>query len=195
MSNSGTKSTKNAFEKHLSEIIQRELIDLYGGSEYKSIMQTMIKISGRKEEKIITNYELFAELSEGVFGRLAESKNLGFVRLEMDKIGKSNIQQRVPSKKRSMRILIADDEPDILSLYKTFLEAKGKEIIVTTDGRKCVETYKINNNSNQLEKYFDIVLLDQKMPFMTGLQAAIESLKINSRQKIIFVSGHLEKYY
>jgi len=100
MSNSGTKSTKNAFEKHLSEIIQGELIDLYGGSGYKSIMQTMIKISGRKEEKIITNYELFAELSEEVFGRLAESKNLGSVRLEMDKIGKSNIQQRIPSKKK-----------------------------------------------------------------------------------------------
>jgi len=92
-----------------------------------------------------------------------------------------------------MKILIADDEPDILSLYKTFLEAKGKEITVTTDGRKCVKTYKINNNSNQLENYFDIVIRDQKMPFMTGLQAAIEILKINPRQKIIFASGHVEK--
>jgi len=193
MNNSGTKSTKNAFEKHLSEIIQGELIDLYGDNGYKSIMQTMIKISGRKEEEIITNYELFAELSEGVFVRLAESKILGPVRLEIDKIEESNIQQKVPSKKRTMKILIADDEPYILSLYKTFLEAKGKEITVTTDGRKCIETYKINNNSNQLENYFDIVILDQKMPFMTGLQAAIEILKINPRQKIIFASGHLEK--
>jgi len=93
--------------------------------------------------EIITNYELFAELSEGVFARLAESKNLGPIRLEMGKIGKSNIQQRVPSKKRSMRILIADDEPDILSLYKTFLEAKDKEITVTTEGRKCVRHTKL----------------------------------------------------
>jgi len=31
------------------------------------------------------------------------------------------------------------------------------------------------------------------MPFMTGLQAEIEILKINPRQKIIFASRHLEK--
>ncbi len=31
------------------------------------------------------------------------------------------------------------------------------------------------------------------MPFMTGLQAAVEILKINSHQKIIFASGYLEK--
>jgi len=100
VNNSGIKSTKNAFEKHLFEIIQGELIDLYGGNGYKSIMQTMIKISGRKEEEIITNYELFAELSEEVFGRLAESKILGSVRLEIDKIGESNIQQKIQSKKK-----------------------------------------------------------------------------------------------
>jgi len=193
MAASGTESTGNNFEKRLSEIIQGELIDLYGGSGYKSIMQTMTKISGRREEEIITNYELFAELSEGVFGRLSESKILGPIRLEMDKIGKSNIQQSIPSKKRSMRILIADDEPDILALYKTFLEAKGKEITSATDGRKCVDVYKRKNDSNDLESYFDIVILDQKMPFMTGLQAAVEILNINPRQKIIFASGYLEK--
>jgi DNA-binding NarL/FixJ family response regulator len=43
------------------------------------------------------------------------------------------------------------------------------------------------------ENYFDVIILDQKMPFMTGLQAALEILNINPRQKIIFVSGHLEK--
>jgi len=37
------------------------------------------------------------------------------------------------------------------------------------------------------------VILDQKMPFMTGLQAATEILNINPQQKIIFASGYLEK--
>ena len=31
------------------------------------------------------------------------------------------------------------------------------------------------------------------MPFMTGLQAATEILKINPEQRILFVSGYLEK--
>ena len=61
MSTSNRKSPDKEYGKQLSEIIQGELIDLYGGSGYKSIMQTMMKISGRKEEEIITNYDLSAE--------------------------------------------------------------------------------------------------------------------------------------
>lgn len=193
MNHSGTEAKGNGYEKHLSKIIQGELVDLYGGNGYKSIIQTMTKISGRKEEEIITNYELFAELCEGVFGRLAESKILDPIKLEMSKIGQENIQQRIPSKEKTMRVLIADDEPNILALYKTFLEAKGKEVTVSTDGRKCIDAYKRKYEPNQLENYFDVVILDQKMPFMTGLEAAVEILDINPQQKIIFASGYIEK--
>jgi len=193
MSTSNTDSKNNEYEKQLSEIIQGELIDLYGGDGYKSIMQTMVKICGRKEREIITNYELFAEMAEGVFGRLAESKILGPIKLEMDKIGENNIQQENAIEKKSMRLLIADDETEILTLYKTYLESKGKEVTVTTDGKKCVEAYKKKFEEGQQENYFDVIILDQKMPIMTGLQAAIEILKMNPQQRIIFASGGLEQ--
>jgi len=193
MSTPNPNSKKNEYEKQLSEIIQGELIDLYGGDGYKSIMQTMVKICGRKEREIITNYELFAEMAEGVFGRLAESKILGPIKLEMDKIGEKNIQQENTIEKKSMRLLIADDETEILTLYKTYLESKGKEVTVTTDGKKCVEAYKKKFEENQQENYFDVIILDQKMPIMTGLQAAIEILKMNPQQRIIFASGGLEQ--
>ena len=55
--------------------------------------------------------------------------------------------------------------------------------------RNISEKFKENQNEN----YFDVVILDQKMPIMTGLQAAVEILKINPQQKIIFASGYLEK--
>jgi len=193
MGTSGTESSDKVYEKQLSEIIQGELIDLYGSAGYKSIMQTMVKICGRREEEIITNYELFEELAEGVFGRLAESKILGPIKSEMTKIGEENICQKESSKNGTMRLLIADDEIEILALYKTFLESKGKEITTATDGRKCIETYKRITNLHQSKNYFDVVILDQKMPFMTGLQAAVEILNINPCQKIIFASGYLEK--
>ena len=193
MSASHTGSADKGYEKQLSEIIQGVLIDLYGGNGYQSIMQTMVKICGRKEEEIITNYKLFAEMAEGVFGRLAESKILDPIKSEMQKIGDKNIQQKQISEKKSMKVLIADDDLDILSLYKTFLEAKGKEITTATDGRKCVEIYKRETNIHKSNDYFDVIVLDQKMPFMTGLQAAVEILDINPHQKIIFASGYLEK--
>ena len=72
MSTSNTESPDKEYEKQLSEIIQGELIDLYGCRGYKSIMQTMVKISARKEEEIIVNYDLFTELTKGV---LVDQKN------------------------------------------------------------------------------------------------------------------------
>lgn len=35
-------------------------------------MQTMMRICGKTEKEIITNYELFAELTEDVFGSLVQ---------------------------------------------------------------------------------------------------------------------------
>ena len=193
MSNSGIKSNDSKYENHISEIIQGELIDLHGRNGYKSIMQTMTKTCGKTEKEIITNYELFAELTEGVFGRFSD-RILDPIKLEIQKIGVENIhQEEKQAPKIPIRILIADDDLDILGLYRSFLEAKGKEITLTTDGHKCVEVYKRKYNSQQSENYFDLVILDQKMPFMTGLQAAVEILKINPQQRMMFASGYVEK--
>ena len=61
------------------------------------------------------------------------------------------------------------------------------------NGQKCVEVYKKEFQHHKPDNYFDIVILDQKMPKMTGLQAAVEILKINPSQRIIFASGYIEK--
>ena len=70
MSDSGIKLSDIEYKNQISEIIQKELTDLHGANGYKSIIATMSNICGKPEKEIITNYELFAELSEGVFGRL-----------------------------------------------------------------------------------------------------------------------------
>ncbi len=193
MTNSGLESNDSKYKNQISEIIQEKLIDLHGRNGYKSIMQTMMKISRKTEKEIITNYELFAELAEGVFGIFSD-KILDPVKFEIQKIVEDDIyQEKKQALKIPIRILIADDDLGILGLYRNFLEARGKEITLTTDGRKCVEAYKRKYNSQESENYFDVVILDQKMPFMTGLQAAAEILDINPQQRIIFVSGYIEK--
>jgi len=192
MSNSGTGIDGKEYKSKISDIIQGELIDLYGTSGYRSIMQTMTKVSGKTEDEIITNFELFSGLSEGVFGKSSESKILDPIKMKIDIIGMENVHQEERTVKKSMRVLIADDEIEILGLYKAFLEGKGREVITATDGRKCIDAYRRFNQKESAD-YFDVVILDQKMPFMTGLQAAVEILEINPHQKIIFASGYLEK--
>lgn len=74
MDNLGIKSNDVKYKKQISNIIQVEIIDLYDASGYKSTMQTMAKVSGKTKKEIITNFELFSELFEGVFGKSSESK-------------------------------------------------------------------------------------------------------------------------
>lgn len=129
MSSFNAQNNKEDRGKEISEIIQGELVREYGANGYRSIIQTMKKICGKSEKEIITNYDLFAELAEGVFDRLAESKILDPIKKQIEFIGKENIQQeKIDNVPKSMKILIADDETEILGLYRVFLESKGKKL-------------------------------------------------------------------
>lgn len=59
------------------------------------------------------------------------------------------------------KILIADDEEDIVFLLKHFLEGKGYVVLTAYDGREALR---------QLEKQPDIILLDISMPYMDGIE-------------------------
>jgi CheY-like chemotaxis protein len=41
-----------------------------------------------------------------------------------------------------MRILVAEDEPDILTVYKHALRDRGHEVTISEDGDKCLNIYK-----------------------------------------------------
>ena len=99
-----------------------------------------------------------------------------------------------------MKILVAEDEEDIRTVYyMTFVE-RGHEVILTSDGEECLnvysqdlpelEEYQQHNRKTSLS-YFDVVILDYKMPKKDGLQVAKEILEINPEQRIIFASAYV----
>lgn len=59
------------------------------------------------------------------------------------------------------RILWADDEINLLKPLVIFLEGDGYEVVSVTNGLDCLEKIK--------EENFDLVILDEQMPGMTGL--------------------------
>ena len=99
-----------------------------------------------------------------------------------------------------MRILIAEDEPDLRSQYKEFLEQNSHEPITTKDGEECLTVYKTeykkwsSNKNNELEKIspFEVVVLDYQMPKKNGLEVAKEILALVPKQRIIFASAYVE---
>lgn len=61
------------------------------------------------------------------------------------------------------KILVADDEPDILNLAKTILEGEGYKVITASNGEECLL---------KTEKEMpDLILLDVVMPGKSGLEA------------------------
>jgi CheY-like chemotaxis protein len=51
-----------------------------------------------------------------------------------------------------MRILIAEDEPDIWKPYKIALESRGHEAIISQDGRECLKIYNEEYNNSLSSK-------------------------------------------
>ena len=64
------------------------------------------------------------------------------------------------------RILIADDDPDLLDLIKTALGYQGHEIFTVSDGRQALQT--------AISQKFDLVILDVMMPYIDGYHVAHE---------------------
>jgi signal transduction histidine kinase/CheY-like chemotaxis protein len=62
------------------------------------------------------------------------------------------------------RILIADDEPDVLEFCRRILTAKGYEVETVSTGNDAVEKVK--------QKTFDLLLTDIRMPGLDGLETA-----------------------
>ncbi|NTV51212.1 MAG: sigma-54-dependent Fis family transcriptional regulator [Desulfobulbaceae bacterium] len=60
------------------------------------------------------------------------------------------------------RILIIDDEKNMLHMLSAFLGKEGYDVLATSDGRQGI--------AHASEKAFDFILCDVKMPGMDGLQ-------------------------
>ncbi len=94
-----------------------------------------------------------------------------------------------------LKILIAEDYQDLADSYRTILEGRGHEVMITGNGMECTNIFRQyvhKQVDGSIKPYFDIVILDQKMPFMDGVETAKEIQFLNPKQKIIFITGNVE---
>ena len=90
--------------------------------------------------------------------------------------------------KEKIKILIVDDEPDILEILKLNLQSEGYKVSTAENGKKALKKVdKINP---------DLIVLDLMMPIMDGIETC-ERLRLDSRYKntlIIFLTARSEDY-
>jgi CheY-like chemotaxis protein len=77
-------------------------------------------------------------------------------------------------------ILVADDDPDILSIVAMSLEAQGYTVHKATNGREAVDVARANRP--------DLVLMDMMMPVLSGYEAVGE-LKADASTRDIPIVG------
>ena len=90
-------------------------------------------------------------------------------------------------KRGDEHILFVDDERDITYMGKKMLENLGYKVTIKNNAREALEEFKSNPDE------FSLLVTDQTMPKMLGTELAEKMREINSKLKVIIITGYIDK--
>jgi DNA-binding response OmpR family regulator len=80
------------------------------------------------------------------------------------------------------RILVVDDEPNLLTLYKKELQDEGHEVATALNAWEALTRFK--------EDPPDLVVLDIRLPGMDGLEAASRLMSLDRQVSLVFHTAY-----
>jgi len=83
--------------------------------------------------------------------------------------------------KDKVKLLVVEDDPNLGTILSEFLEAKGYETTLRTDGEKGFEAFSADN--------FDCCILDVMMPVKDGFTLAREIRRLNKSIPVVFLTA------
>jgi CheY-like chemotaxis protein len=86
----------------------------------------------------------------------------------------------------NIKILWVDDEIDLLKPHILFLEKKNYDVTTCNNGQDAIDLFEENN--------YDIVLLDENMPGLSGLETLAELKEKKSSIPVIMITKSEEEY-
>jgi PAS domain S-box-containing protein len=90
----------------------------------------------------------------------------------------------VPVRGGKERILFVDDEDILVDLYNERLIKLGYDVVATTSSTEALELFKKEPGK------FDLVITDYTMPNLTGIDLAVELLRVKATLPVILLTGH-----
>jgi len=100
-----------------------------------------------------------------------------------EKAEKKNLLSIEPVLGGKERILLVDDDKQIIRMGKQMLETFGYNVTTLASSVVALETFRAHPNR------FDLVIIDQILPKMTGTQLAEELMRIRPDIHIILITG------
>jgi PAS domain S-box-containing protein len=88
---------------------------------------------------------------------------------------------------RGERILVVDDEPMVRSTQKRILEGLGYAVEAAADGQEALDRFRAAPHA------YDLVLTDQTMPRLSGLDLARAILAIRADARVILCTGYSDQ--
>lgn len=86
------------------------------------------------------------------------------------------------------RILLVDDEPQLLKLCEMIIHRLGHDVIAHSSSSEALEMFK------DFPTHFDLIMTDYRMPEMNGAELCTEILKIMPDIPIIMCSGYSSEF-
>jgi DNA-binding NtrC family response regulator len=84
---------------------------------------------------------------------------------------------------KGKKILLVDDEVDFTASMAKVLRRRGFEVESVADGLSAMRRI--------VEKPYNVIVLDVKMPGMDGIQVLAEIRKLAIKARVILLTGHL----
>ena len=93
----------------------------------------------------------------------------------------ANIGANGNQKKPLRRILLVDDELDVISVFKMILEMNGYEVDAYTSPLTALDNFKPD--------FYGLLLLDIRMPAMSGFELYRKMRSIDNEVKVCFITA------
>ncbi|QGY40550.1 response regulator [Pseudodesulfovibrio cashew] len=98
---------------------------------------------------------------------------------------KTLTEEARPSSRATGRLLLVDDDSGALQAMQRVLRDAGYEVFTADNGAEGLKEY------FRARGLFDLVLTDQSMPGMTGMEMASRILENDGEAKIVICTGHV----
>ena len=93
------------------------------------------------------------------------------------------IMNKSPIQRSKARILVVDDEPEIVEVLRDLLMFAGFDVETAENGKRALDLLTTT-------RQFDLVITDMKMPEMDGLELLRLTHQLDKRVRVVILTGH-----